>query len=86
MNHCPGSSVRGNNPILVAHEFGHNLGFHHSGIEDKGEYNDRSSMMGASTGGHSMTINMAHRCAARERARRRAPVGLCCAATRALAS
>lgn len=28
------------------HEFGHNLGWHHSGLPDEGDYDDNSCLMG----------------------------------------
>ncbi|KAJ1636849.1 hypothetical protein T492DRAFT_860943 [Pavlovales sp. CCMP2436] len=46
VNMCP-SSYRANSPIIVATELGHNLGLHHSGIMNVGEYSDYSSMMGS---------------------------------------
>eukprot|EP00547_Thalassionema_nitzschioides_P008755 CAMPEP_0194227362 /NCGR_PEP_ID=MMETSP0156-20130528/42821_1 /TAXON_ID=33649 /ORGANISM="Thalassionema nitzschioides, Strain L26-B" /LENGTH=994 /DNA_ID=CAMNT_0038959841 /DNA_START=157 /DNA_END=3137 /DNA_ORIENTATION=- len=44
---------------LVVHEFGHNLGFHHSGLPNQGDYDDNSCMMGCCAGAQQMCFNAA---------------------------
>lgn len=60
-NYCPKSGIRDTSAGIVAHELGHNAGFGHSGTQGGGEYDDQSSIMGASRPGRTMTVNMAHR-------------------------
>jgi len=44
---------------LLVHEFGHNLGFHHSGVPDGSEYGDGSCMMGCCRWAQQMCFNAA---------------------------
>ncbi|KAL7541977.1 LOW QUALITY PROTEIN: hypothetical protein ACHAXR_011398 [Thalassiosira sp. AJA248-18] len=44
---------------LVVHEFGHNIGFHHSGLPDEGQYDDNHCMMGCCAGAQQMCFNAA---------------------------
>ncbi|KAL7547050.1 hypothetical protein ACHAWF_010369 [Thalassiosira exigua] len=44
---------------LVMHEFGHNLGLHHSGLPDEGDYDDNSCLMGCCAGAQQMCFNAA---------------------------
>eukprot|EP00547_Thalassionema_nitzschioides_P013359 CAMPEP_0194260402 /NCGR_PEP_ID=MMETSP0158-20130606/45493_1 /TAXON_ID=33649 /ORGANISM="Thalassionema nitzschioides, Strain L26-B" /LENGTH=1009 /DNA_ID=CAMNT_0039000491 /DNA_START=103 /DNA_END=3129 /DNA_ORIENTATION=- len=44
---------------VVVHEFGHNIGMHHSGVPNEGQYDDNSCMMGCCAGAQQMCFNSA---------------------------